>query len=309
MSSSDALDGAELRIICGPTAAGKSAVALDFAARHGATIISADSRQVYRGFDIGTAKPSPAERARVPHRGIDVADPEERYSAARWADAAEGWIASARSDGGAPLIVGGTGLYLRALVTPLFAEPLLDPSRRTALSAELEPLSISALRAWCARVDPALATLGRSQLLRAIEIATLTGTRLSDLHRTAARAAVHAARYLVVDPGPSLAARIETRVDGMLAAGWASEVRALECSVSPAAPAWKASGYGWVREMAAGRVDEAMARERIVIETRQYAKRQRTWFRHQLPPERTTRVSPDDPQFTRIADEWWEGET
>lgn len=302
------MDGAELRIICGPTAAGKSALALALAQRHGATIISADSRQIYRGFDIGTAKPSPAERARVPHRGIDVADPEERYSAARWADDAGGWISAAHAEGRAPLIVGGTGLYLRALVAPLFDEPPLEPSRRAALAAQLETLTIAELRAWCARVDPPLARLGRSQLLRAIEIATLTGERLSALHRREPRATAHTARYLVVDPGPSLAGRIEARVDAMLAAGWANEVRALERSVSAMAPAWKASGYRWVREMVGGRVDHATARERIVIETRQYAKRQRTWFRHQLPPDRTTRVSPDDPQFTRIAEQWWEGE-
>lgn len=307
MSSSAALDAAELRIICGPTAAGKSAVALALAERYGATIISADSRQIYRGFDIGTAKPSAAERARVPHRGIDVADPEERYSAARWADGASGWISAARAEGRAPVIVGGTGLYLRALVAPLFEEPALEPSRRAALAAQLHALTVAELRAWCSRVDPPLAGLGRSQLLRAIEIATLTGERLSDLHGREARAAVHTARYLVVDPGPSLAGRIEARVDAMLAAGWANEVRVLERSVSAMAPAWKASGYRWVREMVGGRIDPARARERIVIETRQYAKRQRTWFRHQLPPDRTTRVSPDDVQFTRIAEQWWEG--
>ena len=303
------MDGAELRIICGPTAAGKSAVALALAERYGATIISADSRQVYRGFDIGTAKPTSLQLARVPHRGIDVADPEERYSAARWADEANDWIADARISGRVPLIVGGTGLYLRALVDPLVTEPAMDPSRRAALSAHLDSLGLPALRAWCRVVDADLAHLGRTQLLRAIEIATLTGERLSALHRSAARAGAHSARYLVVDPGPPLAERIAARVDRMLDAGWVAEVRGLEARISPDAPAWKASGYGWVRELAAGRVDMDRARERITIETRQYAKRQRTWFRHQLPPTRTTRVSPDEEDFTRIAEGWWEGET
>ena len=300
--------GAELRIICGPTAAGKSAIAMALAERRGATIISADSRQVYRGFDIGTAKPSASERARIPHAGIDVADPEERYSAARWAADAAVWIAGARAAGRIPLIVGGTGLYLRALMEPLFEEPPLDGAQRALLAVHLGSLSIAELRAWCAQVDPPLAGLGRSQLLRAIEIATLTGERLSDLHRRAARAPVHTARYLVVDPGPPLAGRIEARIDAMLSAGWADEVRALIPIVSREAPAWKASGYGRVRDMVEGRMEGAEARERIVIETRQYAKRQRTWFRHQLPPDRTTRLSPDDPEFNRIAEEWWEGE-
>jgi tRNA dimethylallyltransferase len=308
MSSSAALDGAELRIICGPTAAGKSMVAMALAERHDATIISADSRQVYRGFDIGTAKPSMEDRARVPHAGIDVADPEERYSAARWSSDAVRWIEEACATGRPPLIVGGTGLYLRALIEPLFEEPPLDRVQRVALAALLEPLSVAELRAWCERVDPPLAHLGRSQLLRAIEIATLTGRRLSELQRLSARAAVHTARYLVVDPGPPLGARIEARVDAMLSGGWADEVRTLMQTVPPDAPAWKASGYARVRDLIDGRIAVAEARERIVIETRQYAKRQRTWFRHQLPPDRTTRVSPDDPAFTRIAGQWWEGE-
>ena len=283
-------------------------VAMALAERRAATIISADSRQIYRGFDVGTAKPTVAERARVPHEGIDVADPEERYSAARWAADATRWIDAARAAGRIPLIVGGTGLYLRALVEPLFNEPPLEPAQRAALAAHLERLPLAELRAWCERVDPPLAGLGRSQLLRAIEIATLTGERLNDLHRRAARAPVHTARYLVVDPGPPLAGRIEARVDAMLSGGWVDEVRALTGTVSSVAPAWKASGYGRVRDVVEGRLTPAAARERIVIETRQYAKRQRTWFRHQLPADRTTRVSPDDPEFARIAEEWWEGE-
>jgi tRNA dimethylallyltransferase len=279
------------------------------AERHGAAIISADSRQIYRGFDIGTAKPTHPERAVVPHRGIDVADPEERYSAARWAEDADVWIAESSAAGHIPLIVGGTGLYIRFLVAPLFREPPMDRGRRAELAAHLDALTIAELRGWCASVDPPLAHLGRSQLLRAIEVATLTGERLSVLQRRDARPAAHTARYLVVDPGPSLATRIEDRVNAMFQAGWADEVRELSRTVSATAPAWKASGYGRVREMVAGRIQREHAHERIVIETRQYAKRQRTWFRHQLPPDRTTRVSPEDPRFTRIAERWWEGET
>ena len=296
-------------MICGPTAAGKSEVALALAERHGATIISADSRQVYRGYDVGTAKPTPAERRRVPHHGIDVVEPTERYSAARWAAAAEGWIEECRSTERAPLIVGGTGLYIRALVSGLFEEPALDRAQREALAQVLDPLPLGDLRRWCERLDPALAHLGRTQLLRAIEIALLTGRRLSDLQQQTARAIPTPARYLVVDPGPALASRIEARVHAMLAAGWVEEVRRLTESVPAAAPAWKASGYGWVQALVKGEVDLDTARSRIVIETRQYAKRQRTWFRHQLPASHTTRVSPDDPQFARIVERWWEGES
>lgn len=309
MSSSAALAGAELRVICGPTAAGKSAIALTLAERLGGTIISADSRQVYRGFDIGTAKPTQAERDRVPHRGIDVADPDERYSAARWSLAAAGWIDAARAGGRTPVVVGGTGLYVRALVSGLFEEPPLDSGRRAELADVLAAMSTDALRRWCEAVDPSLAHLGRTQLLRAIEIATLTGQRLSALQRSTARAVPQDVRYLVVDPGPVLASRIEARADAMFAGGWVEEVRRLSSSVAPDAPAWNASGYGWVRALVNGEVDLETARSRVVIETRQYAKRQRTWFRHQLPAGITTRLSPEDPQFASIAERWWGGES
>ena len=175
-----------LRVICGPTGAGKSGLAMTLAARHHLTIVSADSRQVYRGFDIGTAKPSAADRAAVVHRGIDVADPSDRWSAARWSDDAARWIAEAGPKH--VVVVGGTGLYLRALADPLFEEPLLDPVNRAALASELDKWTVPDLRRWVERLDPQRAQLGRTQLLRAIEIALLTGRRVSDLHREPARA-------------------------------------------------------------------------------------------------------------------------
>ena len=299
-----------IRVICGPTAAGKSALAARLAEDHAITILSADSRQIYRGFDIGTAKPSAEERARVPYRGIDVAEPTERYSASAWANAAEEWIAEARSARRAPVVVGGTGFYLRALFEPLFEEPEVPHSRRRALASVLDALETEELRRWCVTLDPPRAALGRAQLLRAIEVALLTGTRLSVLHRTAARAPRYAASYLVVDPGPSLADRIETRVHEMLARGWEEEVRRLAACVPQDAPAWNASGYRAIRALAAGEIDRTAAVARVVIDTRQYAKRQRTWFRHQLADaEHIRHVSPDDPRALDIARHWWaEGE-
>ena len=294
-----------LRAICGPTAAGKSALALRLAERVGAAIVSADSRQLYRGFDVGTAKPSAEERARVPHFGVDVAEPTERWSAARWADACDGWIAEADAMGRAPLLVGGTGFYLRALAEPLFEEPPLDATRREALAVWLEGMPLSELRRWVTLVDPARAHLQRTQLARALEVALLTGHRLSDWHARAARPARHALRYLVVDPGPVLADRIAGRTDAMLAAGWVDEVRALMDRVPPDAIAWKASGYDAVRRHLLGELTLAETRELVVIETRQYAKRQRTWFRHQLPPSAVLRVNPDDPDADAIAAAWW----
>lgn len=295
-----------VHVVCGPTAAGKSALAVTLAARRGLTIISADSRQIYRGFDIGTAKPSLADRAAVPHRGIDVADPAERWSAARWADDATRWIGEAGA--ARTLVVGGTGLYLRALVAPLFDEPPIEPGARATLSAELASLSVPELRRWVERLDPPRAHLGRTQLLRAIEIALLTGRRLSDLHRAEARPPRVRARWMVVDPGRALQEQLEGRLDAMIAAGWVAEAGALAGSVNRDAPAWHACGYAAIRDVALGERDLGKARAAILVETRQYAKRQRTWFRHQLAGADVLRIDPRSRGADAAVDAWWNSE-
>jgi tRNA A37 N6-isopentenylltransferase MiaA len=216
-------------VVCGPTAAGKSALAMRLAEVLPITIISADSRQIYRTFDIGTAKPTCADRDRVPHVGVDLAEPTQRYSSFAWATVAAEAIEAARRAGRVPVIVGGAGFYVRALVTPEPAQPRYD------------------------------------------------------------------ARYLVVDPGPVLRDWIAHRVDAMLASGWPEEVMRLDHDVPHNAPAWNASGYAAVRELVRGHLAAPKAREAIIIATRQYAKRQRTWFRHQLPAEQTTRIDPRSP--------------
>jgi len=293
-------------VICGPTAAGKSALAMRLAERHGLSIVSADSRQVYRRFDLGTAKPTPAERARVPHYGVDVAEPTERYSAARWAEGAHAWLAAADASGRPGVIVGGTGFYLRALVAPLFSEPPVDEARAARVERALDALSTDELRRWCAAIDPSRAHLGRAQLLRACKVALLTGRRLSALHAELPNEPAVVARYLVVDPGAVLAARIAARAGAMLAAGWVEEARALDAGVPEDAPAWTASGYRTVRLVARGELAAPAAAERIAVETRQYAKRQRTWFRHQLPAHAVTHVNPDDPAADELAERWWQ---
>jgi tRNA dimethylallyltransferase len=300
-----------LRIICGPTGAGKSAIALDLGDAVNAAIVSADSRQIYCGFDIGTAKPTRAERARVTHYGVDAVNPEERYSAARWVADARGWIGGVEAAGKEPVVVGGTGLYIKALVNPLFSAPQIDPNQRAELERELDTKSVSELRRWCEGLDPARAHLGRTQLIRAIETALLAGSRISDLHAEHTAAIVLQAEndqpaYLVVDPGDALAERIESRVDAMLEEGWADEVRELMRTVPAEAPAWQASGYSVMRQYVDGALDLSSARQRIIIETRQYAKRQRTWFRHQLPPAAVTLVNPDDSRSRAIVRDWWE---
>jgi tRNA dimethylallyltransferase len=294
-----------VRVICGPTAAGKTSTAVRCARFAGIGVVSADSRQLYRGFDVGTAKPDRREQLAAPHLGIDVLDPTERASAAWWAEQAEGWLRAILAEGRTPVVVGGTGLYLRALFGELFDEPPMDPERRRELQEELAAYDVSELRRWVARLDPSRAHLGRTQLLRAIEIALLTGRRVSELHEERRRPPRWRARYLVVDPGAALADTIRRRAGEMFSHGWREEVRGLMRTVPAAAPAWNASGYRVVRELEQGLVGHQDAMERVVIETRQYAKRQRTWFRHQLAGEDVTRLGPGATDEQLAA--WWHG--
>ena len=301
--------GAKLRVICGPTAAGKSSLALELAETFNGAIVSADSRQIYCYFDIGTAKPTREDCARVTHYGTDVSEPAERFSAARWANDAEEWIECAAETEKTPVIVGGTGLYIKALVEPLFDAPEVDPVQRAQLERELEGRSLDELRRWCSALDPARAHLGRTQLTRAIETALLAGVRISDLHaehNATTDTDETAVTYLVVEPEKSLQQRIERRVDEMLERGWLDEVRQLSARFPADAPAWKACGYVVMRDHVEGRCDLSTARQRVIIETRQYAKRQRTWFRHQLPEAAVTYVNPEDSRAHAIVREWWE---
>lgn len=308
MNSTAASAGAEapIRIIAGPTGAGKSALAMQLAERFGSVIVSGDSRQVYRGFDIGTGKPTDSERARVAHVGIDIAEPTERYSAVRWARAAASWLADAAAEERPTMVVGGTGLWIRALVRPLADEPPMDSEQRRELQEALADLDTPTLRRWIERLDPPRAHLGRTQLLRAAEVALLTGSRLSEHHAAGAQKSRRAARWLVVDPGEALQHRIAGRIDAMLTAGWADEVRALVATVPPDAPAWNACGYREIRDLVEGRCTAAAAREAILVSTRQYAKRQRTWFRNQLDDESAVlRLDPRASDSMALAEHWF----
>ena len=296
-----------VRVICGPTAAGKTHAATLCAQLADVAVVSADSRQVYRGFDVGTAKPTTADRLAAPHYGIDVLEPTERASAAWWAAQADEWIRDAAARGRVPVVVGGTGLYLRALFGELFDEPPMDPERRATFQSELDVLPSGELRRWVERLDPARAHLGRTQLLRAVEIALLTGRRVSELHQERRTLPRWRARYLVVDPGPGLAQQIRHRTRDMFSAGWGEEVRGLLQAVPLDAPAWNASGYRTIVEMEQGRITRQDAEERVVIETRQYAKRQRTWFRHQLTGADVTHVDFAGAPVLEQLEAWWRG--
>lgn len=294
-----------LRVIVGPTAAGKSDLAMHLARERSLSIISADSRQVYQGFDIGTAKPSAFERALVPHYGIDVVAPTASYSAYAWARGADRWISDASAARRPAVIVGGTGFYVRALVSPLDALPPDETHRREALARWLDTLDGDEIARWCGMLDPARASLGRTQHVRAVETALLSGRRISDAYGMAT-APVRAARYLLVDPGDGLAARIRARVSRMVATGWLDEVAALRTTVPEDALAWKASGYLVMRQHADGRLDLDEAMERVTIATRQYAKRQRTWFRHQLREGTVTTIHPEAHDARRRVLAWYD---
>ena len=296
-----------IRVICGPTAAGKTAVATWLARVGDISVVSADSRQLYRGFDVGTAKPTVRDTLATPYYGIDVLDPTERASAAWWAERADAWIDEIVAAGRTPLVVGGTGLYLKALFGSLFVEPEMDAPKRLALQGALAGVSTDELRQWVKELDPARAHLGRTQLLRAVEVSLLTGRRISDLHRENTRPPRRRARYLVVDPGPPLAYWIEHRTRAMLGSGWHDEVKRLTHTVPEDAPAWNATGYRAVRDMAPGLDGFHEAEKRIIIETRQYAKRQRTWFRHQLEGEDVTRLDSSEDYSERLTAWWREG--
>ena len=279
------MEGASVPCICGPTASGKTAVALALAKLLPIDVISADSRQVYRGLDIGTAKPSRAERAEVPHRGLDVVGPAERYSAGRFARDAAEWIALARERERTPVVVGGTGLYLRALFEGLFEQPEQPADRVERLRDALGALGPEELDRWARRLDAAFTPSRNPQRAqRAIEVALLAGRPLSrlqqDLRSTPAARPVY---FVLQLPREILAQRIRERVRAMIAAGLVDEVRAaLASGVPREAPGFSGVGYPEALAHLAGAATLDAMEAAIVVATRQYAKRQETWFRHQL---------------------------
>jgi tRNA dimethylallyltransferase len=268
-------------ILVGPTAVGKTAVAEALATRWPLVIISADSRQVYRGLDIGTAKPPAELRARVPHVGIDLVEPGQHYSAGRFAADAVGWLAAIGPER-IPLVVGGTGFYVRALVDGLFHEPPIEPERRARLRAALG--GVGSLAAWAVRLDRGYTGGGRQRAARAIEVALLSGRPLSWWQEHARAHGVLTPWYVrLTVPRAVLRQRIAQRVDAMLAAGLVAEVQALlGRGVPPDAPGLDGVGYREVVQALLGRLDREHLHEAIVSATNRYAKRQETWFRHQL---------------------------
>jgi tRNA dimethylallyltransferase len=271
-------------VLVGPTAVGKTAVALALAAHWPLEVISADSRQVYRRLDIGTAKPSRKERARVPHHGLDLVDPGTRYSAGHFARDGVCWLGEIRGRGNLPVVVGGTGLYVRALADGLFSEPLLDAGKRRSLdawTARLEPIEL--LR-WAARLDPGFGGGGRQRAARAIEVALLSGHPLSYWQQAARAQGSLEPWYIVLTvPRPVLHQRIARRADDMVRRGLIEEVAAVLAEGHGAkTPGLDGIGIREAVEYLHGVRPRESVAEAIAVGTRQYAKRQETWFRHQL---------------------------
>ncbi len=279
--------------LIGPTAVGKSAVALTLARRLGAEIVSADSMQVYCGMDIGTAKPSPAERSAVPHHLVDVVEVSERFDVARYVELARAAIAEIQRRGKTPLIVGGAGLYLRALTEGLSELPDSDP----ALRAELEALGRERVFEELRRVDPEAAErIGPHnfrRLVRALEICRLTGRRASGPRRAWGRERSPLMHGLERDRA-ELYARCDARVEAMFRAGLVDEVRSLlSRGLGDNTTARQALGYKEVMAHLRGEASLADTVALVKSRTRQFAKRQLTWFRHQARVE-WVRLGPDE---------------
>jgi tRNA dimethylallyltransferase len=281
---------ADALILTGPTGSGKSAVALELAERVGGEIVAMDSMTLYRGLDVGTAKPTAAERARVRHHLIDVLDPWESANVAWWLDRAAEACADIRARGKRPLIVGGTPFYLKALLCGLFDAPPADPDLRRQLEAEAERIGPPALHERLRVVDPTAA--GRlhpndvRRVVRALEVCELTGRPISDLQQTwdtptflGRRGQGPPPACVVLEwPRDELYRRIDARVDAMLAVGWLDEVRRLR-ERPLGKEASQALGYRELMRFLDGAGGWAETIARIKTRTRQFAKRQLTWFR------------------------------
>jgi len=278
--------------IVGPTASGKTDVALRVAERMGAEIVSCDSMQLYREFDVGAAKPTAEERARVRHHLVDLLPPDSTYSAARYAEDADRAIADIVARKKRVLIVGGTGLYLRALRFGLFAAPARDDELRAGLLAE-EARTSGVLHLKLRRVDPRaaerIAPADLVRLVRALEVHTLTGVPLSEHHARHRPEPRHPIEVMLLDPPRErLEARIAARVDVMLAGGLVDETRQIRNKWGTEIPGLSSVGYAEVGQLLDGTLAASGLPDAIFRSTRRYARRQRTWFNKEPGAHRFT---------------------
>jgi tRNA dimethylallyltransferase len=285
-----AASGAPLIAIVGPTASGKSALALRLAHERSGEIVSCDSLQVYRGLDIGSAKPTATERAAVPHHLLDVADPDAPFSAAEYARIARAALRGIASRGRLAIVAGGTGLYLRALLQGLFEGPSRDNGVRRRLESLADRFGDVRLHRLLSRVDPEAAARirprDRLRVVRALEVYRATGRPMSDQQR-AGGAPLQGFRPFVIglDPGrAALRKAVEARTRAMVAQGLIDEVRGLlGRGFGPELRPLRSIGYRQAVAVVRGEMTLQQAESAIVTETMRFAKRQRTWFRHQQP--------------------------
>lgn len=298
-----------LLVICGPTASGKTALAVEMAEKLGGEIVSADSQQCYRGLDAGTAKPTPDEQARVRHHLLDVADPEEQLDAARFVQLADAAIAGIDARGKRAIVAGGTGLWIRALLRGLLDAPGASPEFRAALREEFDELGVPALHQRLQGIDPAAAAKilpnDRVRIERALEVHALSGRPLSELQREHrfAGARYQALIWFLDPPREVLRERIDARTRKMFAGG--SLRRETERLLERGATkALKIIGYGECAD-ALRTGDWDLAEERTKARTRRYAKRQRTWFGKDAGPPLDWPF--DAVRLCEVARRWYEG--
>lgn len=278
-------------LIAGPTASGKSALALRLAERAGGTIVNADSMQVYRDFRVLTARPTPEEESRTPHLLYGHVDAAEPYSVGRWLADASRVLSEVERAGRLPIFVGGTGLYFKALSRGLSSMPPVPEAVRAKIRGEAEGIAAAELHARLAARDPLTAARlrpsDRQRVVRALEIFEATGLPLVEWQASPGKPLIEPGQaisvFLAVDRA-ELRARIDARFDKMLAGGALEEVRAFAArKLDPALPAMKAHGAPWLMKHLAGEISLVEAVQEAKADTRKYAKRQETWFRHQLP--------------------------
>ncbi len=276
--------------IVGPTASGKTGLSLRIGEALGAEVISMDSRQIYRGMDIGTGKVTLRERAVLPHHGLDLRNPDERYSAGQFARDARGWIQDIRARGRVPLLVGGTGFFLKSLTHPMFKEPDLDQDRLDGLRAFLNALPQDRLDDFVGALDPERGEAGqegRQRATRTVEVALLTGRPLSWWHKEnePEEAPLEGLIVLLNPPREVLYEKINRRVGEMVQEGLVAEVEGLlRAGYGADDPGMTGAGYREIVQYLLGELSLDEATEEIRRSHRKYARRQTTWFRHQLPP-------------------------
>lgn len=275
----------KILVIAGPTATGKTGLALEFAKHFSGEIIGADSVQVYRGFDIGSAKPTPAELEGIAHHLIDVVDANEAIDAARFAELADAAIAAVARAGKVPIVVGGTGLWLRALLRGLVQAPPVDLEVRARLDRRAAEEGLAVLYAYLQRVDPDAAQMihanDQLRIVRALEVYEQTGTPMGKLRREHALGGPrYDAFFLVLDlPRDELRKKMVARTRSMINAGFAEEVRSLLARFGPNVRAFGSVGYKEMLAHVQGHVPLEQIEEAIVRATHVYSRRQRTWFR------------------------------